>query len=182
METAVQNTASSIVTLYAQPYDIEAKGFYFTSWEDFEAKADKNLNSWGGKVEEYEFQFIDGEGSQELLDRVSLKDFFEIVETWNSDDIKKIDLLAECVGWHYIGKDADEIKGNLDELIVYSDGYSYDCLGMEVMENTDPELYGRLKDLHHYFDFERWMRDLTSGSSAVTFYRDGVYYFVEYLG
>ena len=46
--------------LFAQPYDICANGFYFSSEKDYEAKANNLLNQYGQPVEEFEIQFIDG--------------------------------------------------------------------------------------------------------------------------
>ena len=40
--------------LYAQPYDISATGFYFDTLEEYEQKAAKNRNDFGGIIEEYE--------------------------------------------------------------------------------------------------------------------------------
>ena len=56
-----------MTTLYAQPYDISATGFYFDSLEEYTQKAAKNFNSFGGLVEEYELQFIDGERIDSVL-------------------------------------------------------------------------------------------------------------------
>ena len=50
-----------MTTLYAQPYNIDATGFYFDSAEDYDAKAKGNFDRYGQFVEEYEIQFIDGE-------------------------------------------------------------------------------------------------------------------------
>ena len=47
--------------LHAQPYDISAQGFYFDTAEEYRQKAAKNRNDFGGIVEEYEIQFIDGD-------------------------------------------------------------------------------------------------------------------------
>lgn len=179
---AAEKTQYHLVTLHAQPYDVEARGFYFHSLEEYEEKADKNLNSWGGKVEEYEMQFIDGEGDQELLDRLPLAEFFEIVETWKSEDIEKIHLLAEAVGWHYIASTASELEDQIQDLIVYTSTHSKDDLGAEVMEAQDPEAYEKIRPYHHYFAFDRWLDDQLCGSSAITFYRDGKHYFIEYIG
>ncbi|MEP4197921.1 MAG: hypothetical protein ABJL99_20030 [Aliishimia sp.] len=48
-------------TLFAQPYDISANGFYFTSAEVYAAKVRTLKNDYGDPVEEFEIQFIDGE-------------------------------------------------------------------------------------------------------------------------
>ena len=48
--------------LHAQPYDISANGFYFETAEEYAAKANALRNDYGDPVEEFEIQFIDGEG------------------------------------------------------------------------------------------------------------------------
>ncbi|MCB1563899.1 MAG: antirestriction protein ArdA, partial [Alphaproteobacteria bacterium] len=50
-----------MTTLFAQPYDISANGFYFETEEEYNERASKLLNSYGWPVEEFEIQFIDGE-------------------------------------------------------------------------------------------------------------------------
>ena len=47
--------------LFAQPYDISAQGFYFSSAEEYQTKVAKTRNDFGFPVEEYEIQFIDGD-------------------------------------------------------------------------------------------------------------------------
>lgn len=178
MNTATQ-TKTHLVTLHAQPYDIEASGFYFHNMEEYETKYARNKNRYGQPVEEYELQFIDGEGNQELLDRLPLKEFFEIVETWDSEDIEKIEMLADCVGWHYIGNTADEIKEKFDDLIVYTSSHNKDDLGAEVMENSDSVAYEAIKPYSHYFDFERWLNDNRDGTY---YYKSGTHYYLEYIG
>lgn len=49
------------ITLHAQPYDLTAAGFYFSTTEEFDEQASKLTNDFGDPVEEFEIQFIDGE-------------------------------------------------------------------------------------------------------------------------
>ena len=49
-----------MTTLFAQPYDISACGFYFETADEFTAKAIAATNDYGDPVEEFEIQFIDG--------------------------------------------------------------------------------------------------------------------------
>ena len=51
-----------MTTLFAQPYDISARGFYFDTASEYSAKAAKLKNDYGQPVEEFEIQFIDGDG------------------------------------------------------------------------------------------------------------------------
>ena len=49
------------ITLFAQPYDLAAAGFYFEDIETFQTKSKALRNDYGEEVEEYEIQFIDGD-------------------------------------------------------------------------------------------------------------------------
>jgi len=48
------------VTFYAQPYDLNAMGFYFTDEETYRENINAVVNDYGDKVEEFEIQFING--------------------------------------------------------------------------------------------------------------------------
>ena len=48
-------------TLFANPYDISASGFYFTSMEEYDAKSAALRNECGQPVEEFEIDYIDGD-------------------------------------------------------------------------------------------------------------------------
>ena len=50
-----------MTTLFARAYDILATGFYFETYEQYIAAAEKAVNDYGQRVEEFEIQFIDGE-------------------------------------------------------------------------------------------------------------------------
>ena len=74
--------------LHAQPYDISATGFYFESKEEYQSKAAKAKNAYGDAVEEFEIQFIDGEGidcalaKAISLNQANVADFLELTEEW----------------------------------------------------------------------------------------------------
>lgn len=48
------------IEFYAQPYNPDARGFYFTTEEEFEQKSSECRDAFGYPVEEFEIQFIDG--------------------------------------------------------------------------------------------------------------------------
>ena len=98
--TQAQLKQVETLTLYAQPYDYDASGFYFDSFEDYETKFNKNCNVYGQPVEEYELQFIDGSAIDcdlfKAIDKTqnivcSLKAFFMVANTW--EEYQKIPLI-----------------------------------------------------------------------------------------
>jgi hypothetical protein len=58
---------SDTLTFFAQPYDISACGFYFTSLDEYNSKYKSNVNSYGQPIEEYEIQYINGSKAETEL-------------------------------------------------------------------------------------------------------------------
>ena len=92
-----------MTTLYAQPYDISAIGFYFTSPDEYADNAKSAINDFGQPVEEFEIQFIDGEDIDCALAEAwklyqsNFADYLQAVEDW--DDREKIAFIiavGEC--------------------------------------------------------------------------------------
>lgn len=50
-----------MTTLYANPYNIDAAGFYFESANAFIEKSTNLTDRYGNLVEEFEIEFIDGD-------------------------------------------------------------------------------------------------------------------------
>lgn len=91
------------ITLYAQPYDICATGFYFETAEDYHRHAAANVNEFGDLVEEYEIQFIDGDDiDSDLakafgLNQANFRCFLKAAENYSDDEkIAFIVAVEEC--------------------------------------------------------------------------------------
>lgn len=93
--------------LHAQPYDLSATGFYFESVEEFDAKAKANRNDYGQRVEEYEIQFIDGEGidcdlaSAIGINQANIAQYFEAVEAWCEDEKQRVIIAVGGCGYSF---------------------------------------------------------------------------------
>lgn len=89
-----------MTTLYAQPYDISATGFYFDSLEAYQVKAASNFNDCGLFVEEYELQFIDGDNIDAALfkalkiNQCDFAQFLDACDTWNLHEKQKVEQLS----------------------------------------------------------------------------------------
>ena len=120
--------------LYAQPYDISAKGFYFRNAEEYDKKATDCRNSYGDPVEEYELQFIDGE----LIDA-------EFAKAWEINQANFRPFIKAACEWedwqktHFI-------------IAVGECGYEFDPESADP-DNFDVDLYEEesMKDLAHRF-------------------------------
>ncbi len=149
-----------MTTLYAQPYDISATGFYFDSIEEYAQKAAKNRNDYGGIVEEYEIQFIDGEDiDAKLLEtlRVHQGDFGKFLDAcdgWDEEQKRKVIIaVGEC------GYSFDLRSGDPDEFEV--DIYEMGSLKELAETFVDEGLFGDIPEkISFYLDYDAIARDL----------------------
>ncbi len=149
-----------MTTLYAQPYDISATGFYFDSTESYAQKAAKNLNPYGGLVEEYELQFIDGESVDAALfsalsvDQFSFPAYLEACDTWGDHQKQKVIIaVGECGYSFNLGAD------DPDDLDL--DIYQVESLRELAEQFVDEGLFGEIPaSIQNYLDYDAIARDL----------------------
>jgi len=156
-----------MTTLYAQPYDITASGFYFDSAEAFENKSRDLRNEHGEHVEEFEIQFIDGscldgklfEGLR--INQSSVGSYFEATEGWSEDEKLKV-----LVGVGEIGMSFDV---RVDETAsIEVEIYECDSLRDLAEQFVDDGLFGEIPPpLSGYIDFEAIARDLACDFGTV---------------
>ena len=131
--------------LFAQPYDLAASGFYFTSADAYAAKADALRNDYGQPVEEFEIQFIDGETIDAQLfgalavSQCTIAPFLEAVEDWDYDDKVRIIIAVGEVGVRFaLGKDApNEVEVDL---------YPIDSLSDLAVRFVEDGLFGEMRE------------------------------------
>jgi antirestriction protein len=149
-----------MTTLYAQPYDISATGFYFDDADSYARQADALRNDYCQPVEEFEIQFIDGEAIDAALaeawhlNQANLARFFEIVDDWSDHQKQRfIVAVGEC-GYSY-----DPATVDPDDFDV--DLYETDSLRDLAEQFVDEGLFGDIpKHLANYIDYEAIARDL----------------------
>ena len=145
------------ITLFAQPYDISATGFYFETPEQYDEFSAKTRNDFSQPVEEFEIQFIDGDDiDSELaqaweLNQGNFTEFLDAAEDWDEDQKRHyIIAVSECGYAHDEAVEEPEID------IYYVDGLR------ELAEQfIDDGLYGPIpKTLQYYIDYDAIARDL----------------------
>ena len=148
-----------MITLYAQPYDISAEGFYFRDTEEYKKRVAMVTNQCGEPVEEFEIQFIDGEGIDcELakaigLNQANYSTFLTWVEDWeNWQKIHFIIAVGEC-GYSYDEEtDPDEFHVDL---------YEEENLKELAYRFVDEGLFGEIpENIQCYLDYDAIARDL----------------------
>ncbi|MEL6311602.1 MAG: antirestriction protein ArdA [Pseudomonadota bacterium] len=152
-------------TLYAQPYDITAKRFFFESAEAFAREVASKRNRYGLPVEEFEIQFIDGERiDAALADAFGLHQgdvaaFFDRVEDWDDHEkLRAIIALSEC--GHVLSLESC----NPDDLDL--DIYETETLRDLAEQFVDEGLFGDIPErLQFYIDYDAIARDLAADYS-----------------
>ena len=145
--------------LHAQPYDLAATGFYFGSLEEYQTKAAKLRNDYGDPVEEFEIQFIDGEGIDcDLakaigINQANIGQYFDAVDGWDDHD-KTIVILAvgEC-GYRF----EDTTQASDFDMEIYD----VDTMRELAEQFVEERLFDDIPEpLQFYIDHEAIARDL----------------------
>jgi len=154
------------ITLYAQPYDISATGFYFESAEEYEAKAQKLRNAYGDEVEEFEIQFIDGEridcqlAKAIGLNQANFRDFLECSDAW--EDWQKINVIIA------VGECGYDFDPQIDPDHHGIDVYYVESLRELAEQFVEDGLFGDIpQQLQFYIDYDAIARDLAVEYSEI---------------
>lgn len=148
------------IILYAQPYNINAEGFYFRSAEEYAKLAASLTDRYGNAVEEFEIQMIEAEDIDcELakawdLSQCNFAAYLDAADKWSDDDkLTVIIAVGEC------GYDLDpkSIDPNDFDVQVF-ELHSMRDLAIEFVE--DGVLGDIPKALQYYIDYDAFARDL----------------------
>ncbi len=147
------------LTLFAQPYDLSATGFYFGSFGDYAAKAAALRNEHGQPVEEFEIQFIDGDKIDSDLagaigiDQTNLKAFFKAVADWDDHDKTRVIIAVGECGYAFTeGTSPDDFDLDI---------YDAESLRELAEQFVDEGLFGDIPErLQFCIDFDAIARDL----------------------
>lgn len=154
------------ITLYAQPYDISATGFYFETAAEYEAKSQNLRNAYGDAVEEFEIQFIDGEDLDcQLakaigLNQANFRNFLEYADTW--EDWQKINVIIA------VGECGYDFDPQVDPDHHGIDVYHVESLRELAEQFVDDGLFGDIPEpLQFYIDYDAIARDLAVEYSEI---------------
>lgn len=145
--------------LFAQPYNIDATGFYFETLEEFTAKSKDLKCRFGEPVEEFEIQFIDGDGIDcDLAEAIGLYQsnigqFFDAVEAWDTQEKTTVILAVGACGYRF---DATTQPSDFDVEI-----HHVETLRALAEQFVDEGLFGDIPEhLTNYIDLDAIARDL----------------------
>lgn len=156
---------------YAQPYSLDATGFFFTSLEDYKEKAEALRDHFGNAVEEFEIMFIDGDDSQLFsacgINQANMATWFDDVAVLDEKEKAALFYLVSVVGYSL-----SDAMDKIDEVCLY-EGDLEDAaeeLFNECYAHTIPE------NLRFYIDYKAFARDCEMGGDMAEFDYDGTTY------
>ena len=151
---------------YAQPDSLDAGGFYFSDFEDYEAKVEALRDCWGNPVEEFEIQFIDGSSEQSALfqacgvGQANLEAFLEMLDEVPEYQFSALYYLCGVQGYGMA-----EALDKLDEVTIFSGS----------LEDASAELFDECyaheipENLRVYIDYSAFARDCLCGGDMAEF-------------
>ncbi|QQM32362.1 antirestriction protein ArdA [Martelella lutilitoris] len=151
---------------FAQPYNIDAVGFYFTDLADYQDKAAKAVDRFGFPVEEFELQYIDGDYAELFnalsVSQASLADWFELVDEIDDVDDRYV-IACHLAG---LGVAVGEIAGQWDDYWLYRDSAA------DYAAELVADCYELPQQLEYYIDYERMGRDMVLNGDIVEIERE----------
>ena len=120
-QVKVEAHQTACVEFYAQPYNPDARGFYFSMENEFEQKSNECRDVFGLPVEEFELQFIDGSNKESDLFRAcrvnqaNIGQFLAIIE-----DVPEYQLPALFYLCDVLGYSMEDAMNKLDDVTIYS--------------------------------------------------------------
>lgn len=157
--------------LYANPYNTDATGFYFETYEEFTEKMETAKDSFGNPVEWFEFQVIDGTREERQLvgaieiDQGNIEEVIDYINTSDKDEWPTVFFLLD-----------NEICDDLDDAKRKSRDYS---VGKENLLDAAAELFDERyfglipkearQFIEHYIDYDRFANDCEAEGDIVEF-------------
>ena len=148
------------VFLYAQPYNPDAKGFSFRTLAEYRQKESNCIDRFGQKVEEFEIQFLEGEGIDAALanavgiNQANLSAFFECIDDLE-DHEKRILIIGLSEGGCPFTADTSPDDFDVDL-------YHADSLRDLAEQFVDEGLFGEVPpQFQYYIDYDAIARDLS---------------------
>lgn len=151
---------------YAQPYNLDATGFYFSTLEEYEEKVNQCRDSFGLAVEEFELMFIDGSDEEAQLfkacsvNQANLGQFLEIIEDVPAYQLPALFYLCDVHGYNM-----EEAMDKIDDVTIYT-GELKDAAEELFDECYAHEIPDHLK---HYIDYDAFARDCEMGGDMTEF-------------
>ena len=157
--------------LYANPYNIDAAGFYFENADEFTENSQNLTDRYGNSVEEFEIDFIDGDDAALFIacgiNQVNLITWFDDIEPLGETEKAALFFLLSDLGYSL----ADALE-KIDEVSLYS-GKLLDAAS-ELFDEC--YLQDIPEQIRYYVDYEKFARDCEISRDMIEFEHNGTTY------
>ena len=157
--------------LHAQPLNIDARGFQFSSAEEFETKQEALCDRFGNEVEEFEIQYLDGEDGQLFeacrIHQGDLTPWFDDIEPLEDYEKAALFYLTNCAGYR--------LNDALEKL---ADVCISECSLIEAASELFDEVYLSEvpESVRNYIDYDAFANDCRLGGDMCEFRFGGTTY------
>ena len=160
-----------MTTLYANPYNLDAAGFYFENADEFTEKAQNLIDRYSNLVEEFEIDFIDGDDAALFnacgINQANLNIWFDDIEAL--DEHEKINL------FYFLSVTGYTLSQALDKVDEPS-------ITQSSLRDAAEELFDECwlhsvpESIRYYIDYGKFARDCEMGGDLVEFeYNNQIY-------
>lgn len=150
--------------LYANPYNIDAAGFYFNDAYEFIEKSANLIDRYGNPVEEFEIDFIDGDDATLFIacgiNQANLSTWFDDIETLGDQEKVNLYFLLNVAGYTL-----NQALDKLDE----------PSIAQSSLRDAAEELFDECclhsvpESIRYYIDYEKFARDCEMSGDLVEF-------------
>jgi hypothetical protein len=163
--------------LYANPYNIDANGFQFSSVEEFTQKAAALRDRFGNPVEEFELDYIEGDDGALFracgIDQTNLSMWFDAVGPLDEHQKAALFYLCDCIGYRL-----SEALDKLDDVSMYEG----DLIDAATELFDDVYLSEVPEAVRNYIDYNAFARDCQLSGDMHEFRLDGTTWSVTNAG
>jgi Antirestriction protein (ArdA) len=154
--------------LYAQPYNIDACGFQFSSVDEYATKQSALRDRFGAPVEEFSIEYLDGEDSQ-LFEACRIHQ--ANLATW-FDDIESLDRQEKAQLFYLVDQGGYDLSDALER---YDDVALFDGRLIDAATQLFDDCY--LSEVpeavRNYIDYDAFANDCRLGGDMCEFRFDG---------
>jgi hypothetical protein len=154
--------------LHASPYNPDARGFNFSTAEEFTVKQSALRDRFGSPVEEFSIEYLDGEDGQLFeacrIHQGNLSTWFDDIESLDRQEKAALFYLTDCAGYRL-----NEALEKLEDVCIS------ECSLIDAASELFDDCY--LSDVpeavRNYIDYEAFARDCRLGGDMYEFELNG---------
>lgn len=153
--------------LYAKPLDMDANGFYFQDFDDFEDKSSNLKNHFGIKIDEFEIIYMEGENSR-LFDVCGINQ--TNLQTWFDDVVYLSENEKAALFFLMDNNFTNKLSDAITKVIAGDVCVQKTCLFDAAADFFDEcYLWSVPENIRFYIDYEKFASDCKISGDLVEF-------------